>query len=198
MIYQRIEKQYLGSFVLIWGLGFWRNSLILFMLIAFTNGALAQNEPVSKHKMGPRVRSLARESLNCLLQQDFDGYMKFVYPTMLAKTAEVLNPVKNMQAMAKEEGFPLERRKVSVGKPGRILQYQNELQCVLPVKVTICRKTGPMRVKMGMIAVSMDGGNRWYFMSSNRTDIDALRREYPNLSPDLRLIKSSKSKGFSF
>jgi hypothetical protein len=182
------EKQFLSVFRLQLNCCGWRKWSAIWVFAMFQICAVAQTAPISSRKMAHQIQRFAEQSFTCLLNQDFDEYLNFVYPSLVAETAEMLNWAKQMQANSIEEGFPLPQRKVKVGKPGPILQYQNELQCVLPVEATIYRNKGPMKATFGVICVSMDGGGRWYILEPGRNGLEELRQKCPNVSPELRLI----------
>jgi hypothetical protein len=81
--------------------------------------------------------------------------------------------------------FGVSFKRYSIGTPGEIVSYKDQLQTVLPEITTIKTPMGELTVETSVIVISPDGGKNWWFIDTNVYKVDKLKSILPDISPNL-------------
>ncbi len=81
--------------------------------------------------------------------------------------------------------FGVEIKKVTIGNPGKIIAYKNQLQATVPQITEAKFMAGKAILESTLIAISEDKGLHWYFVDTSIYRGDRLKLSLPDLSPDL-------------
>jgi len=81
--------------------------------------------------------------------------------------------------------FGAEIKKVTIGNPGKIISYKKQLQTTVPQTTEASFMSSTVILQSTLIAISEDGGRRWYFVDTNIYRENKLRSSLPDLSPEL-------------
>jgi hypothetical protein len=71
------------------------------------------------------------------------------------------------------------------GTPTKMVHTDKELQCVVPVTMKTKIKGGTVTSYTNMIAFSYDKGHSWHFMDMGNKDLETLRKQYSEISPNI-------------
>jgi len=88
-------------------------------------------------------------------------------------------------AYAAAKLFGVSFKRYSIGSPGEIVKYKDQLQAVLPEITTIKTPLGDLTAETSMIVISPDDGKNWWFIDTNVYRVDKLKSILPDISPDL-------------
>src|SRR6187397_726119 len=79
------------------------------------------------------IKTQAMEMARALLKKDYSTFAHYIHPDILKKAGGQEKLVEKMDTInAKSKEFGAEIKKVVIGNPGPIINYKNELQCVVP------------------------------------------------------------------
>lgn len=139
------------------------------------------------------LKAQAQKMREALLKQDFADFTQFTYPEIVKK----MGGKDKMVAIMENGGRQMEASgskflDATFGEPSNFITAGNELQCTLPQTIEMKVPKGRYITKSTMIAISQDGGNKWYFMDTGGKDIEELNRALPNLSTELVIPKMEK------
>lgn len=81
--------------------------------------------------------------------------------------------------------FGAEIKKVTIGNPGPIISYKNQLQTTLPQVTIASFMQSTVTLESTLIAISEDKGRHWYFVDNSIYRGDRLKKSLPDLSPEL-------------
>ena len=81
--------------------------------------------------------------------------------------------------------FGAEIKRVTIGDPGKIINYKNQLQATLPQTTEVKFMASKVIIESTLIAISEDKGLHWYFIDTSIYHGDKLKSSLPDLSPEL-------------
>jgi len=90
-----------------------------------------------------------------------------------------------------------EYKKIDVGLPTQIIEDNGLLECLLPETFKIKMKDKLTLVPSTLIGISMDKGQRWYFIDAAKPNLAKIKETFPFISkklnfpilPDAKIIK---------
>ena len=129
-----------------------------------------------------------------LEKSDIRGYVEFVHPAvldMMGGKEQYIGQLENSRKDMKKLGISY--LTVKSGTPSAIIQYGNELQCVVPQVVEIKTTAGVLRNESSLIAVSSDEGQTWLFIDTGGKDLQGVKEYFPKLSDELIIPPSSQT-----
>lgn len=121
-----------------------------------------------------------------LLKKDFDGFSKFMHPKVVEMAGgkdSVLSKMNRANEMAQQFGGSI--KKITIGNPGKIIKYKNELQVTIPQTTEINVMMSTAILETTLIGISADNGKTWQFIDTSAYNIKDLKNSLPNLSPDI-------------
>ena len=150
--------------------------------------------PLSLHAQDTTVlKQYAAMTASALIKGNYDVIVDNTYPhavlayggrqqmiKMLAKSADKM----------KEQQVTLTN--VIIGSPGKFYNTATEIQCLVPESLTIKENQIHMVKHTWVLAISADGGKRWYFVDLNTYGVNNLHTMVPDLSKDIVIPKLEK------
>jgi hypothetical protein len=143
--------------------------------------------------MSSVIKAQAMEMSKAMVAGDVKGFSRFVHPAVVDKAG---GPEK-MQAMAdsmtkvfRQFGGSVSR--ILVGNPGTVVQYRKTLQATLPQTTFIQTVFADIEAERILIALSTDGGKRWYFLEPELYKSPDMKAALPPLSPALVIPPAAK------
>lgn len=130
------------------------------------------------------IRQQAEEMAGYLLKKDFAKFCRYSHPQIIKIAGGNEGLIKLLK-----KGFEdfdkqgAELKSVRIGQPGMLIRHRGELQCVVPQYLGIQMPQGLLTSKSSLVAVSQDGGKRWYFTDTQGKPIEHARKKIPTLSP---------------
>ena len=156
------------------------SNIVLFVLaVCLQLNATAQN-------MQSTVKAQAMEMAKAVLAKDVDKLVKYMHPKVVEAAGGKEKMLVARDTMNKYmQQFGAEIKKVTIGNPGAIISYKNELQTTLPQTTEVKVMASMIAAETTLIAISEDKGVHWYFIDTSIYRSEKVKKLLPNLSPDL-------------
>ena len=153
--------------------------LVLLGVLFVSHYAAAQN-------ISTTIKVQAMDMGNAFIKNDFAAFVKFMHPGIIA-FAGGKEKLKQRMDTAYEafKRFGMSIKRYSIGNPGKIVNYKNQLQTVLPVSTTLRNALVEITAETTMIVISADKGKNWWFIDTNIYRMDSLKTVLPGLSAEL-------------
>jgi len=167
-----------------------QSKLFLFVLFALILASTAKGQNLST-----TIKVQAMDLGSALMKNDFETFVKYMHPNVIAYAGgKEKMKAKMDSAYAAAKLFGLSFKRYSIGSPGEIVSYKDQLQTVLPEITTIKTPMGELTVETSMIVISPDGGKNWWFIDTNVYKVDKLKGILPDISPSLVIPPQKKPK----
>lgn len=134
------------------------------------------------------VRQQAEQMGAALIRKDYAAFTAFTYPSIMKDMGgkeKMTGTIRSQMESIEQGGARITA--LSYGTPAAIIKEKKELQCTLPQIMTMQVPGGKIIAKTTLIAISLDDGNRWYFVDAGERSLEAVRTTLPNLSKKLSL-----------
>ena len=158
-----------------------KKTLILLTIIIGSKLTLGQNYSAA-------ILKDADTMLTAFLKGDVDGLLDYTYPPLF-------DIVGNREFMAEfiattiiamqTDGFKIDT--ALVNEPGPVYKSGNELHAILTQTIYSSFADGTVRSDSPLLAISQDGGNRWYFLDLKQFNSEMMHEIFPNFNYDLKL-----------
>jgi len=156
-----------------------KSFLFLLALLILSPGASGQN-------LSTTIKVQAMDMGSALMKNDFATFIKYMHPNIIAYAGGKENMKAKMDsAYSAMKLFGVIFKRYSIGTPGEIVSFKDQLQAVLPEITTIKTPMGELTVETSMIVISSDGGKNWWFIDTNVYKVDKLKSILPDISPEL-------------
>ena len=132
------------------------------------------------------IKIQAMDMAKALLAKDVEKVVQYLPPKLVEASggkAKVLTVRDSLNKFMQQ--FGAEVKKVTIGNPGKIITYKNQLQSTLPQITQVTFMQSNITMESTLIAISEDKGAHWYFVDTNIYRSKKLREALPDLSPDL-------------
>lgn len=164
---------------------------ILFFISLFQGQlALAQNPPLPSV-----IKAQAMEMSKAMVAGDVQVFSRFMHPSVVEKAggAEKLQAMADtMTKVFRQFGGTITR--ILIGNPGPIVQHKKTLQATIPQTTFIQTFFADIEAERILIALSSDGGKRWYFLDPDLYKNPEMKAALPALSPELVIPAAVKPK----
>jgi len=132
------------------------------------------------------IKVQAMDMGSAFMKNDFATFSKYMHPNIIAFAGgrEKMKSKMDSAAMTMKN-FGISFKRYWIGSPSEIINYQNQLQSVLPISTTVKTPLGEVIAETSMIVISMDNGKNWYFIDTNVYKVDKVKNVLPDLSPKL-------------
>jgi len=157
-----------------------RTVFLLIVFAAIHNGAAAQQG------LETTIKTQAMEMAKAILAKDVEKAVQYMPPKLVeasggkAKVLTVRDSMNKYMSM-----FGAEIKKVTIGNPGKIITYKDQLQTTLPQTTQVKFMESTVILESTLVAISEDKGLHWYFVDTNIYRSNKLKEALPNLSPEL-------------
>ena len=157
-----------------------RNYIILFVLSFFIQGSvLSQN-------LETAIKIQAMEMAKAVLAKDLDKLSTYLPPKLIEEAGGKEKMMVARDTMNKYmKQFGAEIKRVTIGNPGKIINYKNQLQALVPQTTELKFMASMITLESTLIAISEDKGQHWYFVDTSIYREDKLKLSLPNLSPEI-------------
>ena len=132
------------------------------------------------------IKIQAMEMAKAILAKDVEKAAQYLPPKLVEASggkAKVLVVRDSLNKFMQQ--FGVEIKKVTIGNPGKILTYKDQLQTTVPQITQVRFMQGTVVIESTLIALSEDKGKHWYFVDTNIYRSSKLKDALPNLSPEL-------------
>ena len=154
-----------------------RISFLVFLIVCLS--AKGQN-------LSTTIKVQAMDMGSALMKNDFATFIKYMHPNIISYAGgKETMKTKMDSAYSAMKLFGVTFKRYSIGSPGEIVSYKDQLQAVLPEISTIKTPLGELTVETSMVVISPDGGKNWWFVDTNVYKVDKLKGILPDISPKL-------------
>lgn len=158
------------------------HKVLVLILITSTQFLFAQNEfeaeiIESSQKMG-----------DALVTYDYQTLADYTYPKiieMMGGNDKMIEITENAIEQMRQQGF--EFSKINFGKPTKIYEAGNELHSLLDQTIEIKKTSGTIISKSYLLAISLDKGERWYFLDTADLTNETVYELFPDFNSDLSI-----------
>ncbi len=132
------------------------------------------------------IKVQAMDMARAVLAKDVNKLSQYIPPKLIEQAGG-----KEKMMMARDtvnkymKQFGAEIKKVTIGNPGKIISYKNQLQATLPQTTEVKFMSSTIIAETTLIAISEDKGAHWYFVDTSIYRSDKVKSLLPDLSPDL-------------
>lgn len=163
--------------------------VIAIVSIFFANNINAQ-QPLSSV-----IRQQAVAMSKAMSEMDIKQYAEFTYPTLAEAGKEMINAKSTLDSINKyREMLGIKVKKILIGEVGVIVTHKKIMQTTLPQTITIATVMGEVETQTTLVALSKDGGKKWFFVDANVYKNPNTRAKLPELSPKIILPKMDVKK----
>ena len=153
-------------------------SFLLFLFII--------SPPAKGQNLSTTIKVQAMDMGSALMKNDFATFVKYMHPNVIAYAGGKEKMKTKMDSVySAMKLFGVSFKRYSIGSPGEIVSYKDQLQSVLPEITTIKTPLGELTVETSMIVISPDNGKNWWFIDTNVYKVDKLKNILPDISPTL-------------
>jgi hypothetical protein len=148
------------------------------LLVSFAT-AQAQN-------LSTTIKIQAMDMARAVLDKDLNKLATYMPPRLLADAGgkeKMLAARDSLNKYMKQ--FGAEIKKVTIGNPGKIITFKNQLQATVPQITEMTFMASTITIESTLIAVSEDKGAHWYFVDTNIYRGDKIKTSLPDLSTEL-------------
>jgi hypothetical protein len=141
------------------------------------------------------IKAQAMEMSKAMVAGDVQGFSRFMHPAVVEKAggAEKLQAMADtMTRVFRQFGGSVTR--ILVGNPGPIVQHKKTLQATLSQTTFVKTVFADIEAERILIALSSDGGKRWYFLDPDLYKNPEMKAALPALSPELVIPAAVKPK----
>ncbi len=157
-----------------------RNGIILLILAAFApSTVISQN-------LETTIKIQAMDMAKAVLAKDLDKLSAYLPPKLIEEAGGKEKMMIARDTMNKYmKQFGAEIKRVTIGNPGKIINYKNQLQALVPQTTELKFMASTITLESTLIAISEDKGQHWYFVDTSIYREDKLKLSLPNLSPEI-------------
>src|SRR6478672_4874195 len=154
-----------------------RISFLLFLIVSL---------PAKGQNLSTTIKVQAIDMGSALMKNDFATFIKYMHPNVIAYAGGKDKMKTKMDSVySAMKLFGVNFKRYSIGSPGEIVSYKDQLQAVLPEITTLKTPLGELTVETSVIVISPDGGKNWWFIDTNVYKVDKLKNILPDISPQL-------------
>lgn len=158
----------------------------IFISFVLFCGVIILSSRLNGQNLATTIKVQAMDLGSAVMKNDFTTFIKYMHPNIIAYAGgKETMKTKMDSAYSAMKLFGVTFKRYSIGSPGEIVKYKDELQAVLPEITTIKTPLGELTVETSMIVISPDGGKNWWFIDTNVYKVDKLKDILPDISPNL-------------
>ena len=156
------------------------------VFIPFLSFLFIISMPAKGQNLSTTIKVQAMDMGSALMKNDFATFVKYMHPNIIAYAGGKEQMKTKMDSVySGMKLFGVSFKRYSIGSPGAIVSYKDQLQAVLPEITTIKTPLGELTVETSMIVISPDNGKNWWFIDTNVYKVDKLKNILPDISPQL-------------
>ena len=145
--------------------------------------------------MASVIKGQAMEMGKALAAGDVETFSRFMHPSVINMAGgkeKVREMADTLNKVFKQFGGSVTR--ILIGNPEKIISYHKTLQTTLPQTTSIETSFADIEVQSTLVAISNNKGKDWYFIDTSIYQEAKIRKELPEISPDLVIPPPAKPK----
>jgi uncharacterized membrane protein YvbJ len=145
--------------------------------------------------MATVIKAQALEMARAIAKKDFEKVATFMHPSLSSEAKNKMQAPGMMDSLNKAMAqFKPEVKSIIIGNPGEIVTYKKVMQALLPQEMEIKTTLLSVAFETTLVAISEDGGKKWYFVDANMYKEESIKKKLPELSPKIVLPAMKKPK----
>jgi hypothetical protein len=153
--------------------------IALILVLSLTIRAFNQN-------LETTIKIQAMDMAKAVLAKDLDKLAVYLPPKLIEQAGGKEKMMIARDTLNKYmKQFGAEVKRVTIGNPGKIFNYKNQLQALVPQTTELKFMASTITLESTLIALSEDKGQHWYFVDTSIYREEKLKITLPNLSPEL-------------
>lgn len=160
---------------------------LLLLLLSFGFNSKAQEYLDS-------IKSQSTQMVNAFSKGDYAKLLEFTHPSIIKILGGKETATKFLDTalnQIKESGMTVEEARV--GDIIQTLKSNNTIQCMLPQYLKMKMGDKFYSSKNYLFGISYDHGKRWYFIDTNGSPEESIRKMIPEISKEIVFLESEKS-----
>jgi hypothetical protein len=170
--------------------------IYLLTLVQFFIGSSCQpQKAIDTNQMSIKAKAQAIKMGSSLINGDVDAYVGFHYPKMIQMMGgkqQTITTIKNSWRKNEEDSIKI--ISYSIGIPSKIIFYKEQYQCTFPYQMITAVKNQKVSFESTLVAVSMDKGEKWYFLDAANDMFEKIKTYFPEISDELEVPKQTEAK----
>lgn len=134
------------------------------------------------------IKAQAMDMGKALIRNDITTFQKYMHPVLIKKAggAEKMKQMADsMFVLFKQFGGSVS--KIIYGNPSEVIRFKDQLQATIPQTTSVTTSMADLEMESTLIAISGDNGKNWYFLDTSMYQVADLRKDIPEISPDLMI-----------
>ncbi len=163
-----------------------------FLIVCLSSHSL-YSQPDSVVIVG-NIRAAANSMLQSFKSRDFNGFVKYNNPNLVA----MMGGENEFVAYLQQEINGLKNVEFSEMKAGSVLRLvsrSQQMQCIIEQFSELIINGQPVSSVSHLVGVSTDGGKTWRFADANTASADEIKTIIPELNPLMLIPKKKQETG---
>ena len=155
---------------------------LILILLCVQFAAKAQNQVL----LQTEITIQAREMVTAFESADYEALLDYTYPKIFEISGGrnvMLQMIQEIMQAMDNSGYRIDSARV--GMPGQVYQAGAELHAIISQYVYMSIPGGTMVNESCLLAVSQDGGNKWYFLDTQQLDAKLKPYFFPQFNNEL-------------
>lgn len=141
------------------------------------------------------IKTQATDMARAVLARDLNKIAAYLPPKLVADAGGKEKLLLARDTLTKfMKQFGAEIKKVTIGEPGKIINFKKQLQTTVPQTTEASFMASKVIMESTLVAISEDKGLHWYFVDTSIYRGDKLKSALPDLSPELVIPPMKKPK----
>jgi hypothetical protein len=135
----------------------------------------------------------AKKMADALIQRNYVSFVDFQPPKLIEMFGgKEKAKEKIKRSWEQQEADSIIVTKITFGTPSSVINYKDELQCTIPQRFEYKTPKGMVILKSTVIALSLDQGEKWYFIDAANKTLSKIKQSFPDLSDDIVIPEQEK------
>ncbi|ASB50434.1 hypothetical protein [Alkalitalea saponilacus] len=163
-------------------------TLLAFSII-LAIGLSSYSQCLNNESLSERIKSEAEAMANALITKNHEAYINYMHPVLIEAFG---GKVKVLETLNQGILHGAEIKSIEFSNQSEPINYLNEIQCTFNQTIIMKYNENKILTNSTLIGISMDNGNRWYFIDAGSNTLIELQGHFPNLSDRLIIKPLSK------
>ena len=132
------------------------------------------------------IKAQAMDMGRALIRNDIGTFQKYMHPELIKRAGgaeKMKQTADSMFQLFRQFGGSVS--KIIYGNPSEVIKHKRQLQATIPQTTSVTTSLADLELETTLIAISNDNGKNWYFLDTSMYQIADLRKDIPEISPDL-------------
>lgn len=167
---------------------------LLFLLPFILSYCKAQTVKSNTPGNSDNIIEQANKLADALIKRNYASFLEYQSPKLIEMFGGKEKAKKKIErSWEQQDADSIIMTKITFGDPSSVINYKDELQCTITQRIEYRTPKGIAIVKSTLIALSLDQGEKWYFIDAGNKNLSKMKRAFPDLSDDLVIPEQEKA-----